>query len=109
MMPPLWKLANAEERAAADPATFRIPTMRERYGLTVGDDAKLIFETPIDPVTGNAGERMWVRVKRVVAPGKYVGMLVNNPTVLSAALVHGDTIEFGAEHVADIDRDEDTQ
>lgn len=109
MTPPLWKLANVEKRAAADPATFHIPSMRERYGLTVGDDAKLVFETPPDPITGNAGERMWVRVKTVVAPGKYIGMLVNNPTVLSAALAHGDIIEFEAEHVADIDRDEDTQ
>lgn len=107
-MSEIWTLANVEERAEHAPESFIIPSMRERYALSVGDDAKLVFDTPPDPLSGNSGERMWVRIKNVVVPGRYVGTLMNHPVVVTS-LSHGAEIEFGAEHVADIDRDEDTQ
>lgn len=107
-MSQIWQLANAEARAARDPETFSIPSTRERYSLSVGDDAKLIFEVLPDPLSGNTGERMWVRIESVETPGRYVGKLMNHPVVVTS-LSHGAKVVFGAEHVADIDRDEDTQ
>ncbi len=64
-----------------------------------GDLAKLIFVSP------EGGERMWVRVDTAEA-GRYRGTLDNRP-VATAGLSIGDAVEFGPEHVADVEHREE--
>ena len=96
-----WTLASAESRAA-EHASFKIPSRAEREGLRVGDFAKLIF---IESVEGGPlhGERMWVEIARVEGTHyRYRGLLRNTPVQIQD-LDAGASIEFGPEHVADLE------
>jgi hypothetical protein len=95
-----WSLANVEDRAKADPETFRIPSWESRATLQPGSIAKLVFEKGVYSETGFRGERMWVEVTAVLSPGQYEGKLANSPIAI-VELARGDLLKFGAEHVAD--------
>jgi hypothetical protein len=90
-----WKLENVEARAKENPDTFQIPDLRDRQGLEPGMFAKLIF------LHGDSGERMWVEVKQRFGPGRYEGVLANNPVVIES-LEFGDVLKFEAKNVAEI-------
>lgn len=95
-----WDLVSAEERAGANPATFKIPSRARRRSLRPGDQVKLLFrETHPDAVV----ERMWVVVTEVSPSGTVEGTLANQPAV-TPGLRHGDLVKFGPEHVASIAR-----
>jgi hypothetical protein len=99
-------LVSAEERHAAHPETFQIPSKTGRETLVPGAAAKLLFHIE----TREAGraidrgvDRMWVIV-RAVTPEGYVGVLDNDPGESQGLnLREGDVIAFGPEHVAAID------
>lgn len=90
-----WKLENVEMRAKENPETFIIPEPYERKGLEPGMFARLIF------LQKDSGERMWVEVKRRLGPGRYEGVLANNPVVIDG-LEFGQILKFEAKNVADI-------
>lgn len=92
-----YRLADAEERHAASPRTFFIPSRSEREGLATGDLAKLMFELVDAGEDDPAAERMWVEVVEVRA-GRYVGVLTNVPRAITT-IEQGDSVEFGPEHV----------
>jgi hypothetical protein len=102
-----WVLLSAEEQNAAHPDTFQIPPLKKRETLQPGDSAKLLFDIETKEngqVIDRGVDRMWVIVKSHSESG-YVGILDNNPgTAENLNLHEGDTIQFGPEHVADIDR-----
>lgn len=91
-----WKLDNVEALNKKHPDTFEIPPDYIRDGLIPGDFVKLVFiqENP------EAGERMWVEVKRVLKKG-YEGVLANRPTMIDG-LEFGDVVKFEPKHVADV-------
>lgn len=91
-----WKLENVEIKNREHPDTFEIPPDYIRDGLIPGDFVKLIFiqKSP------EAGERMWVEVKRALKKG-YEGVLANHPVVIED-LQYGDIVKFEAKHVADV-------
>jgi uncharacterized protein YegJ (DUF2314 family) len=87
-------IVNVEERNAENPETFGIPDLHERQSMEIGAYVKVIFEED-----DGCGERMWVKITRVI-PGRYEGILSNTPIVVDMAM--GDTVEFGPENIADI-------
>jgi hypothetical protein len=99
-----YRVENVEERAKEHPATFRIHSRTAREQVRVRDYVKLILllDPAPAPTTSRqrpAGERPWVEVMSV-ANGRYVGKIVNDPVVVAAKI--GDVIEFGPEHIADL-------
>ena len=97
-----WELESAEERAAAFPDRFHIPSRDERDHLRVGDRVKLLFlfqnEENGEPILDC--ERMWVRVTNA-SQQAYAGVLESSP-VTSELVEAGASIQFGPEHVATI-------
>jgi len=96
-----WELANAEEKAAAHPRSFFIPSLEERLALWVGDVVQLHFILLTDPGPGSPGaERMWVEIQeKTLDPLRFIGVLTNQPAYITG-LNRGDLITFGPEHVA---------
>jgi hypothetical protein len=84
-------LSDAGEKNRHFPATFLIAPEETRQSLKVGDFAKLCFESK------GHGERMWVVITNVLAPGKYEGTLDNDP--VSVPLKYGDKVKFEARHI----------
>ena len=101
-----WTLVSAEERHAAYPGTFQIPSRADRETLVPGAAAKLLFHIETKDasrVIDSGVDRMWVIV-RAVTPEGYLGVLDNNPGQSEGLnLREGDVIAFGPEHVAAID------
>jgi hypothetical protein len=101
-----WMLVSAEERHAAHPDTFAIPSKADRETLVPGVAAKLLFHIETreaNPVIDRGVDRMWVIV-RAAGPDGYVGVLDNDPGQSEGLNLHqGDAIVFGPEHVAAID------
>ena len=61
-----WTLASAEDRHAAHPETFHIPSRDERESMSPGDAAKLLFDIQTKEngrVVDFGVDRMWVVVK----------------------------------------------
>jgi len=87
-------LLSGEERHAAAPETFEIPSLSERRSVPVGGYAKLIFTNGIQV------ERMWVKVTRALSSGSYYGELDNDPFLLD--LKCGKGMEFQPEHIISI-------
>jgi hypothetical protein len=97
-----WELESAEERHAAAPATFDIPSREEREHVPQGVMVKLLFLLSAEE-GGQAVincERMWVTVLSA-SEGRYTGRLESLP-VSSAALSPGHTVAFGPEHIASV-------
>ena len=101
-----WMLVSAEQRHAAHPETFEIPSKAERETLVPGAAAKLLFHIETKEagrVIDRGVDRMWVIVKAVSADG-YTGVLDSDPGHSEGLNLHeGDAILFGPEHVAAID------
>jgi hypothetical protein len=101
-----WMLVSAEEREAAHPETFQIPTKIDRQTLVPGVAAKLLFHIETkegDRVIDRGVDRMWVIVAAVTPEG-YMGVLDNDPGLSDGLnLRAGDVILFGPEHVAAIE------
>jgi len=98
-----WGLRNAEEKAAAHPRSFFIPSFEERVALSAGDVVQLHFFLLADAGPGSpAAERMWVEIEeKTFDPLRFIGVLTNQPVDI-AGLNRGDLITFGPEHVARI-------
>lgn len=100
-----WVLVSAEERHAANPETFEIPSRTLRKVLVPGVAAKLLFDIETREngrVVDRGVDRMWVIVKTCEADG-YAGILDNDPGYAeNLNLKEGDLIFFGPEHVAGI-------
>ncbi|MDQ0375618.1 DUF2314 domain-containing protein [Cellulomonas humilata] len=92
-----WVLADAVEKHAAAPDTFRIPSDDAVASVQVGDRVKLIFE----PSTGLA-ERMWVTVTDV-GETELEGSLGSDPAELRG-LHAGDPVQFERRNVVAISR-----
>ena len=101
-----WMLVSAEERHAANPETFEIPSRTDRETLVPGVAAKLLFHIETreaNRAVDRGVDRMWVIV-RAVGPDGYVGVLDNDPGRSEGLNLHeGDAIVFGPEHVAAIE------
>lgn len=100
-----WTLLSAEARRASHP-DFVLPSLDERMSVGVGQAVKLLFdiETREDGQVVDRGvDRMWVIVRRR-AGGRYVGVLDSDPGRAENLLLRpGDEVEFGPEHITDID------
>jgi uncharacterized protein YegJ (DUF2314 family) len=94
-----WVLDSAEERAAAAPETFIIPSLVNRKALKPGVAVKLLFD--IETERERVVHRMWVIVKSRTEVG-YVGVLDQDPGEEGSRLREGQVVLFGPEHVADI-------
>jgi hypothetical protein len=94
-----FELANADERAAEFPYTFFVPLLAERRNIGVGDHAKLAFEYLWETEEYD-GERMWVEITEKNGD-RFKGLLDNEPTEKGLSL--GMVVEFGIEHIIDID------
>ena len=92
-----WTLADAVEKHAAAPDTFRIPSDEATAAVQVGDRVKLVVE----PQTGLA-ERMWVTVT-VVGEESLEGTLASDPAELRV-LRAGDPVQFERRHIVAISR-----
>lgn len=101
-----WELVSAEDRHRAQPDTFEIPPLADRRSLAKGDAAKLLFDIATRQdgrILDRGVDRMWVVVKSR-RQDRYLGVLANDPGMAEGlSLAAGDAIEFGPEHVADID------
>ena len=99
-----WCLDDGEERHAAAPETFWIPSLEARQGLYPGCGVKLIFR--IDTPSGDEVERMWVVVTRRESDGeRYMGVLDNPPAsdFAPGRLEPGFEVPFEPRHVIDVD------
>ncbi|WP_456785984.1 DUF2314 domain-containing protein [Cellulomonas sp. P5_C5] len=92
-----WTLADAVERHAAAPDTFRIPSDEATAAVQVGDRVKLVVE----PQTGLA-ERLWVRVTSV-GEESLEGALASDPAELRG-LHAGDPVQFERRNIVAISR-----
>ena len=101
-----WTLLSSEERHAAHPGSFVIPSREARESLTPGAAVKLLFDIETQErgrVIDRGVDRMWVIV-RSACDGRYEGVLDNDPGAAEHLnLRAGDIIVFGPEHVAAID------
>jgi uncharacterized protein YegJ (DUF2314 family) len=87
-----WSLADAAERHALAPDTFRVPADAVTAALRVGDRAKLVV-VPRDGLE----ERVWVRVT-AVGEDELEGILSSDPAELRG-LHAGDSVRFERRHV----------
>lgn len=108
-----WALESGEDRHAAYPESFEIPSAADRALLKRGDAAKLLFNIECVDEHGNVGvevERMWVVISEVSAP-YYIGYLTNKPMSVEPDsdfyLVQDVEVPFLAEHIIEIDRPPD--
>lgn len=90
-------LVNVEAMRLTFRTTFQIPPRSRREKLRVGDFAKV----------ATSGERFWVCVERVTAPGCYVGRVDQE---LAFSHLHrikdGDALQFSAVNIYDISKRE---
>jgi hypothetical protein len=104
-----WRLLSGEEHSARHPATFHIPSRKDRESLTPGDGVQLMFdiETRENGLLVDRGvDRMWLIVKRRTGEA-YVGVLDNDPGREELPLDPGLPLRFGPEHVIAIQRPPD--
>lgn len=98
-----WCLGSGEDRHAAAPNTFWIPSLEGRRGLWPGCGVKLIFH--IDTPDGADVERMWVVVTQRLDDGsRYLGLLDSTPCSDwgPGRLEPGFEVPFEPMHVIDI-------
>lgn len=91
------RLDSAVARNLENPLTFEIPSEKERKSLKPGDFAKIIV---IPRAKGTpTGERIWVKVIKVLSGGRYLGAFANRPIFFSADME--DEVIFKPDHIAD--------
>lgn len=107
MDPTKWELEDGEAMASRYPSTFRIPLRMWRESLPPMTYVKLSFYG----VGYQASEQMWIQIRdRVETPGaiegtkliRFRGLVKSKPATLQG-LAFNDTIEFGVEHIIDVD------
>lgn len=91
-----WKLDSGVDRNRTHPDTFWIPDVSERENVQPGHYVKLMFL-----MRDGWGERMCVEVTERSRRG-FRGELSNQPYGIPK-LGCGDIVEFGADHIIDID------
>lgn len=96
----MYKLVNVEDRNRENPDTFHIESRSQRESLFVGDVAKCIFEG----TRGEGGDRMWLKILDPISPGRYHGELLNTPAMITG-IEAGEKIEFGPEHISDLEKE----
>jgi hypothetical protein len=105
-----WALLSAEERHAASPSTFVIPSFEVRDALRRGDAAKLLFdiETRDGGVVIDRGvDRMWVVVTGR-AGSLYSGVLISDPgRAEGLELRPGSELVFLPVHICAVERPPD--
>jgi uncharacterized protein YegJ (DUF2314 family) len=97
-----YTLDSGAERYQEAPEMFEIPSEAEREALKPGQLVKLIFRIEVDGEVHV--ERMWVQIEQAF-PEYYVGTLDNKP-YCTDEIAHGTRIEFHADHVIQIWREE---
>ena len=97
---PGYVLLDPRVVSAEAPYTFFLPNDTELAAISIGDQAKLIFEH-IPPGEKWAVERMWVDVTSTYGE-ELSGILDNDPSEPNASIQAGDTIRFERFHVVDI-------
>lgn len=96
----MWSLENVETRAQKYGDSFFIPSRTERSGQKPGKRVRLHFLLAAPELGEPRTERLWVEIVNIKAAGsRYEGILVIQPVYIKN-LNCGDTIEFGAEHIA---------
>ena len=100
-MNPTWHLEKADLIAAASKYTFYKPSRNIIATLAPGNICKLIFSFRSDDPTHPTAERMWVEIKHI-GDGKFYGVLDNDPMYIKD-LQAGNPVEFGPEHIIDLD------
>jgi hypothetical protein len=85
---------------------FPIPSLAERQGLPPGAVAKVGISWPQKDGNGAIGERFWVIVLERRG-GSYLGIVDND--LRSITLKWGSLIQFGPEHILDIDTSKSTK
>jgi uncharacterized protein YegJ (DUF2314 family) len=95
-------LDSGVERHREAPDTFEIPSDTKREALRPGDLVKLIFRISVDGEVHV--ERMWVEIVHAF-PEYYVGTLDNKP-YCTDEIPHGTRVEFHADHIIQIWREE---
>ena len=101
-----WALESGEERHAAHPDTFKLPSRHDRENLRVGQAVQLLFQIRTadeDGATEVAVERMWATMVGRVGD-RYVGILDSQPDGVEPGqgVDRGLEFAFMAEHVIDI-------
>ena len=104
-MNPSWHLENADPIAAASKYTFYKPSRRIIATLAPGHICRLIFAFDSDDPTYPAAERMWVLILEI-DNGRFSGTLTNQPVYIKDLHI-GDEVEFGPEHIIDLDVPDD--
>jgi len=83
---------------------FKPADVKEAPPLTKGDFAKVAFFIPGRPLpappgmVGPAAERLWLKVVKVTAPGRYIGTVENNPLYVPE-LVFGQKVAFNQNQI----------
>jgi len=70
-----WALIDGDERHAANPKTWGMPSQRERLALKEGAVVKVGFQFPLP----KGGERLWYRVVKVGEGPTFDLKLMNEP------------------------------
>jgi hypothetical protein len=85
-----YMFIDGDERHAAHPNTWYIPTREERDAVRIGDFIQVGFEPIFGP---GGGERMWILVTAINPDGTYVGELNNEPVQDFHQLDLGDVVD----------------
>lgn len=99
----MYTLMDGEERNAAHPDTFEIPSLEDREGVLPGTTVKLGFEVKDKDL---AGERMWVEVTAVDGD-QFTGTIANDPIVIDGK--YGDPVSFEPKNILSIWEEEEDQ
>lgn len=103
-MTPSWYLEDADPVAKEAKYTFYKPSRAVIARLKPGDICRLIFRFDSNDPSYPAAERMWVLIEQV-HDGRFTGSLDNEPYYITD-LKAGDKIEFGPQHIIDLDIDD---
>ena len=97
----LFAINAAAMNAQYGDAQFPIPTLSERQNLQPGGHAKVGISWPTDK-NGCSGERFWVIILER-RNGRYLAIIDNDLLSDKLAVTRGGLIQFGPEHVLDVD------
>lgn len=95
-LPPGWRLMDLELLSIKHAATLEIPCWHCRHNVPVGALVKIFLKPDSGP-----SERFWAEVLSRTEGG-YRGRVANR-TLFDHGFKFGDVIQFGFEHIMDID------